>query len=85
VYAAREEPIPGVGGALLVDAAHRAGAAPGQVVFHAETGAAVDAILTSAREGDLCLVLGAGDVWQAAREIYARLSGKDEGDAVGER
>lgn len=79
VYAAREAPIPGVNGELLVDAAHRAGATPGQVVFSAETGAAVDAIVAAARAGDLCLVLGAGDVWQAAREIYARLSDAREG------
>jgi UDP-N-acetylmuramate--alanine ligase len=84
VYAAREAPIAGVSGALLADAAHRAGAAPGQVLFTPDAPDAVRAILDAARPGDLCLVLGAGDVWQAAREIHAGLAGKVGGD-VGAR
>ncbi|MGH7546306.1 MAG: UDP-N-acetylmuramate--L-alanine ligase, partial [Gemmatimonadota bacterium] len=81
---AREAPIAGVSGQLLAEAAHRAGAAPGQVVFTPRASDAVRAILDAARPGDLCLVLGAGDVWQAAREIHAGLAGK-VGDDVGAR
>jgi UDP-N-acetylmuramate-alanine ligase len=61
-----------------VDAAPRAGAAPGQVLFVPEAEEAVAAVTREARPGDLCLVLGAGDVWKAAREIHTRLAGRDD-------
>lgn len=82
VYAARETPLPGVGGALLVESARRAGAGPEQVTFAPTTEQAMSKIVGAARPRDLCLVLGAGDVWKAAREIYARLG--ERGD-VGDR
>jgi UDP-N-acetylmuramate--alanine ligase len=77
VYAAREAPIPGVGGEQLVETARRAGASPGQIVFAAGAEQAIADITAVARPGDLCLVLGAGDVWKAARAIHATLSGRD--------
>ncbi len=83
VYAAREAPLPGVTGSLLVETARRAGAGPEQVVFASSAEEAVSQVVAAARPGDLCLVLGAGDVWKAARQIHARLGGRDEDD-VGE-
>lgn len=74
IYAARESPIPGVGGEVLVEHARRAGAGPGQVTFGGSLGEAVTRVLEAAQPGDVCLVLGAGDVWKAARDIHARLT-----------
>ena len=65
IYRAREEPVEGVGGRLVLDALRpglRAGWAP-----TVEQGAAV--VRRWARAGDLVLTLGAGDVDGAAREL----------------
>jgi UDP-N-acetylmuramate--alanine ligase len=68
IYAASEEPIPGVDAAGLVDAIRRAGAGTATVagVAYAESmTAGVDALAGEAREGDVILTLGAGSVSQA--------------------
>jgi UDP-N-acetylmuramate--alanine ligase len=65
IYRAREQPVDGVSGKLVVDALRpgvRAGWAP-----TVEDGVRV--IRAWAREGDLVLTLGAGDVDRAAREL----------------
>ena len=65
IYRAREEPVDGVSGKLVLDALQpgvRAGWAP-----TVEDGVRV--IRAWAREGDLVLTLGAGDVDRAAREL----------------
>lgn len=74
IYAAREAPIAGVNGELLVEHARRAGAGPGQVTYAGSLGEAVAQVVETAQPGDVCLVLGAGDVWKAARDIHARLT-----------
>lgn len=71
IYAAREEPIPGVTAQLVVDPARAAGAD----VRHVTDRAAVpDAIAEALRPGDVCITLGAGDLDEAARDVLARLS-----------
>jgi UDP-N-acetylmuramate--alanine ligase len=72
VYAARERPIPGVSGTLIVDAARRAGA---DVRYVQDRAAVVDAVASEIREGDLCLTMGAGNLDIAARELVERLGG----------
>jgi UDP-N-acetylmuramate--alanine ligase len=70
IYRAREQPLPGVSGKLVVDALRpglRAGWAP-----EVEQGAALVAGWT--RPGDLVLTLGAGDVERAGPLILAALS-----------
>jgi UDP-N-acetylmuramate--alanine ligase len=72
VYRAREEPLPGVGGKLIVDAL--ADARPGMPVGWApsvEDGA--ELVAGWARPGDLVLTMGAGDVDRAAALILAEL------------
>jgi len=70
VYPAREDPIPGVTSALVIDAARAAGA---------ETAAAHDAaavpgtVAGMAKQGDLVLTMGAGDVTDLGPLILARL------------
>jgi UDP-N-acetylmuramate--alanine ligase len=68
IYAASEEPIPGVTAERL--AALIKGP---RVEFKPDFAAAVQAIMIQAGEGDLILTLGAGSVSQLAQQILAAL------------
>ena len=68
IYAASEEPIPGVTAEML------AGRIRGpRVQYAADFAAAVAAVTAEARESDLILTLGAGSVSQLAPQILAAL------------
>jgi UDP-N-acetylmuramate--alanine ligase len=73
VYPAREQPVAGVSGKLVVDAlsAARPGFAPGWTP-RLEDGARF--VARRARPGDLVLTVGAGDVDRAARLILEELA-----------
>ncbi|MET9551598.1 UDP-N-acetylmuramate--L-alanine ligase [Streptomyces sp. NPDC006645] len=71
IYPAREDPIPGITSALIVDAAERAGA---DVTAVHDKGAVPEAVAGMAKPGDLVLTMGAGDVTDLGPEILARLS-----------
>ncbi len=76
VYAAGEEPIPGVSGKLIVNAILDAEPAK-QVAYiprRSQLGAAAARFL---RAGDLVLTMGAGDVTQCAAEIASILKERD--------
>jgi UDP-N-acetylmuramate--alanine ligase len=78
VYVAREDPEPGVSGALVADAVPL----PAEhVVFEPSWSAAVDHLLARARPGDLVLTLGAGDVTLLGPAFLDRLAA----DAAGAR
>ncbi len=70
IYPAREDPIPGVTGALVADAVQRAG---GDVRYHATRDALVEALVTTVRPGDLLLTLGAGDITRVGPMVRDRL------------
>ncbi|MFC1434770.1 UDP-N-acetylmuramate--L-alanine ligase [Streptacidiphilus sp. N1-3] len=71
IYPAREDPVPGITSALVVDAAR----AHGADTTHAHSLADVpDLIAGIAKEGDLVLTMGAGDVTYLGPEILARLA-----------
>jgi len=72
VYPAREQPLEGVTGKLVVDALcdARPGSAPGWTPA-LEDG--IGFLVRRARVGDLVLTVGAGDVDRAARSILAQL------------
>jgi UDP-N-acetylmuramate--alanine ligase len=68
IYAASEEPIPGV------TAEHLASRIQGPIVHYVpEFGEAVQLVAAQVREGDLILTLGAGSVSQLAPQILAAL------------
>jgi UDP-N-acetylmuramate--alanine ligase len=72
IYPAREEPVPGVSGKLVVDRLSEA--RPGMRVGWAPALSDAAAVLASfARPGDLVLTIGAGDVDSALRSIEERL------------
>ena len=71
IYAAREEPIAGVSGQQVADAAERAGADTRFQPTRADVGRAVYQEL---RPGDVVLTLGAGDITRVAPELVRWLS-----------
>lgn len=68
IYAASEEPIPGISGETL--AAHIKGP---RTQYVADFPAAIAAVAAEAKEDDLVLTLGAGSVSQLAAQILAAL------------
>jgi UDP-N-acetylmuramate--alanine ligase len=73
VYAAREEPVPGVEGKLVVDAL--AAERPGMTVaWMPELRDAVRFLARRARRGDLVLTIGAGDVERAVPLLLEELA-----------
>ncbi|MGI5403550.1 UDP-N-acetylmuramate--L-alanine ligase [Streptomyces sp. CA-135486] len=71
IYPAREDPIPGITSALIIDAARAAGA---DVTPVHDKATVPDVIAGMAKPGDLVLTMGAGDVTDLGPEILARLS-----------
>jgi UDP-N-acetylmuramate--alanine ligase len=72
VYGAGEQPVPGVSGSLVAEAARAAGA---RVVYEPHLSAVADVLVGLVLPGDLVLVTGAGDVTQVGPSLLARLSG----------
>jgi UDP-N-acetylmuramate--alanine ligase len=70
IYPAREQPLPGVTSALVADALRKAGRAPEWV---GDRGALADALAATAKEGDVVLTLGAGDITHTGTELLQRL------------
>ena len=70
VYAAREDPVPGVTGALVANAVPLP---PERVVFEPSWSAVAGQIVGRVRSGDVVLTLGAGDVTMIGPEILALL------------
>ncbi|WP_455358328.1 UDP-N-acetylmuramate--L-alanine ligase [Streptomyces sp. SYSU K21746] len=66
IYPAREDPIPGITSALIIDAAKGAGA---EVTAAHDKAAAPGIIAGMAKPGDLVLTMGAGDVTDLGPEI----------------
>ena len=67
VYAAREEPIDGINGRLIADAARDAGH---RHVHYVERLEDVPQLLSELlRQGDILLTMGAGDVWRVGSEL----------------
>jgi UDP-N-acetylmuramate--alanine ligase len=76
VFAAREDPVPGVTGALVADAIPLD---PGAVVYEPSWSAVPDLVAGLARPGDLVLTVGAGDVTMLGPEILAAVAGRGDG------
>ena len=76
VYAAREDPVPGVTGALVAAAVPLP---PAQVVFEPSWSAVAGHLADRARPGDVVLTCGAGDVTMIGPEVLARLEARRDG------
>ncbi len=73
VYAAREQPLPGVTGQKVADAARGAG---GEVVYEPSRARLAQRVRELVRPGDLVLTLGAGDITRLSREMFPELDGE---------
>jgi UDP-N-acetylmuramate--alanine ligase len=71
IYAAGEQPIPGISGAKLAETVKAAGHQ--SVTFIERKESMPDQVLAHLKSGDLVLTLGAGDIWKAGTGILARL------------
>ena len=76
VYPAREAPLPGVDGGLVAGAVT---GAPAGVTYHAEFATLAAAVVERLLPGDVCVVMGAGSIGVAAREIMALLNARAGG------
>lgn len=74
VFPAREAPIAGVSGELVVEAARAAGAT--DVHYHADVSSVADALADRLRTGDLVVALGAGSIESLAPELLGRLEAR---------
>ncbi|MFI9102657.1 UDP-N-acetylmuramate--L-alanine ligase [Streptomyces fildesensis] len=74
IYPAREDPIPGITSALIIDAATAAGA---DVTTEHDKDAIPDVIAGMAKPGDLVLTMGAGDVTDLGPLILSRLESQN--------
>ena len=72
VYAAREDPVPGVTGALVADAIPLAA---GRVAYVPSWSAVAAEVASRVAAGDLVLTVGAGDVTMMGREVLTLLDG----------
>ncbi|MGZ4696122.1 MAG: UDP-N-acetylmuramate--L-alanine ligase [Oryzihumus sp.] len=78
VYAAREDPVPGVSGALVADRVTGADAR-----FVPSWSAVAPAVAELARPGDLVLTVGAGDVTMVGPEVLRLLGERPQVPAAG--
>jgi UDP-N-acetylmuramate--alanine ligase len=71
IYAAGEQPIPGITGRAVYEGIKRYGHK--DAVYLSGRDEVVGHLLSSLREGDLLLTLGAGDVWKVGEAVLERL------------
>ncbi|WP_455377677.1 UDP-N-acetylmuramate--L-alanine ligase [Petrachloros mirabilis] len=72
IYAASEEPIPGVSGAKLAEAIRAAGHPA--VAFIERKELLADQVFPQLNAGDLVLTLGAGDIWKTGPALLAKIA-----------
>ncbi len=77
IYAASEEPIPGVTAETLAQAIAERGHR--HAVYAGDLKRATEALAAEARAGDVVLTLGAGSVWTAGEELLKRRGSSREG------
>jgi len=81
VFPAREEPIAGIDGELVADAARSAGSA--DVRYHASIDDVDQAVVGALRAGDVVVTMGAGSVGEVGARLIERLRRREEEPAVG--
>jgi UDP-N-acetylmuramate--alanine ligase len=74
VFGAREDPVPGVSGALVAERF----ADPRHVDYLPDWQAAADQVAAIARDGDLVMTLSCGDVYRIIPQILGALEATSE-------
>jgi UDP-N-acetylmuramate--alanine ligase len=72
IYAAREQPKPGVSAMMIGDAVNAV--APGKARFAPDMRGVAGEVLSHVRSGDLVVFMGAGDIRESAEELLALLA-----------
>jgi len=80
IYAAREQPVPGVTADLVARGAARAGAT---TVAVRERAGLTARVAETVRAGDVVFTLGAGDITRVGPELLQQLGKKEEGRGQG--
>jgi len=75
IYAAGEQPLPGVSGRVLYEGIKKYGHK--DVVFIPEREKIVEHLAETLRKGDLMITLGAGDVWKLGEQVLEKLRHAD--------
>ncbi len=70
IYAAREQPVPGVSGRSVAEEAARSGA---DTTFEGDRAAVTSTVLRLVKPGDVVLTLGAGDITRVGPELAGKL------------
>ena len=71
IYPAREEPIEGVSGKIIADAALAIGHK--HVFYFPDKTTLAEKVLPLVQPGDMVLTIGAGDIWKVANELVEKL------------
>jgi UDP-N-acetylmuramate--alanine ligase len=71
IYAASEQPIPGVSAERLAEETRRHGQR--DVTYIADRNDLPDYLASIVKEGDIVITLGAGNIWQAGEALVAKL------------
>jgi len=80
IYAAREQPLPGVSAEVVARGAARAGAT---TVAVRDRASLTDRVVETVRTGDVVFTLGAGDVTRVGPELIERLEKPMRGKGQG--
>lgn len=72
IYAAREQPMPGVSGEMIAEMVNSS--SPRKARFIAEKGRVAAELVAELRSGDLVVFMGAGDIRESAEELLRLLS-----------
>jgi UDP-N-acetylmuramate--alanine ligase len=78
IYAAGEQPIPGISGRGLYEGIKKHGHK--DVTFIPDREKIVEHLLSVLKKGDLLITLGAGDVWKIGEQVVERLKHRDHGN-----
>lgn len=74
IYPAGEKPIAGIDAHTIIDRVKSTGKT--DVVYAASFGEMVEAIAAEAKDGDMVIAMGAGDIYKVAGMLLARLKGR---------
>ena len=77
IYAAGEEPLPGVNSEVLAEGIRAHGHR--EVHYIGELNELAGKIEPLLKEGDLVVTMGAGSIWQVGERLLNKLGGTDDG------
>ncbi|MHB1000951.1 MAG: UDP-N-acetylmuramate--L-alanine ligase [Armatimonadota bacterium] len=78
IYPSREKPMPGVSSMMIIDLMNGCST---DIKFVPEKDKVADEIISDLRNGDLVIVMGAGDIRSAGEALLSKLESMDEGIA----